>query len=62
MLGIIQIIVTHRYNTIADAEYIYLLSNGKIIEQGNHNELLENNGIYYENYVNSQYDTKLSKR
>ncbi|HBI61175.1 MAG TPA: bacteriocin ABC transporter, partial [Lachnospiraceae bacterium] len=58
-LGIIQIIVTHRYNTIIDADYIYLLANGEIIGQGNHTELIAKKGVYYENYMSGQYSNNL---
>jgi ABC-type bacteriocin/lantibiotic exporter with double-glycine peptidase domain len=58
-LGTIQIIVTHRYNTIIDADYIYLLANGEIIEQGNHTELIAKKGVYYENYMSGQYSNNL---
>ena len=57
--GMLQIIVTHRYNTIIDADYIYLLANGEIIEQGNHTELIAKKGVYYENYMSGQYSNNL---
>jgi len=42
-----SIIIAHRLSTIRDVDCIYVLDNGKIIEQGTHNELISNeNGIY----------------
>lgn len=42
-----SIIIAHRLSTIRDVDCIYVLDNGKIIEQGTHNELIINeNGIY----------------
>ena len=47
------IMIAHRLSTIKDADLILVLDNGKIIERGNHNELIELNGKYkimYDNY------------
>jgi ATP-binding cassette subfamily B protein len=48
--GVIQkrttILVSHRISTIQDADIIVVLDDGRIVEQGNHEELLEHNGIY----------------
>lgn len=40
------IIVAHRLSTIKHAARIYVLENGKIIEKGNHDELIRANGMY----------------
>jgi subfamily B ATP-binding cassette protein MsbA len=40
------IMVAHRLSTVVDADIIYVLKEGKIVEQGNHNELLNINGDY----------------
>ncbi len=42
-----MLIVAHRLSTIQHADNIIVLSHGKIIEQGNHAELLEKKGKYY---------------
>lgn len=41
------IIVAHRLSTVINADNIIVLSNGKIAEQGTHNELIQSHGIYY---------------
>jgi ATP-binding cassette subfamily B protein len=46
MKGRTSIVIAHRLSTIAKLDRIVVLDNGKIIEQGSHNELLTNNGIY----------------
>jgi ATP-binding cassette subfamily B protein len=45
-----MLIVAHRLSTIQHADKIMVISHGKIIEQGNHFELLEKRGAYYELY------------
>lgn len=54
MQGRTTFIVAHRLSTIKEADTILVMNAGKIIEQGNHEELLEQKGFYY-NLYNSQY-------
>lgn len=44
------IVIAHRLATIRRADVIFVLKDGKIIEQGNHQELLERGGLYSELY------------
>lgn len=48
-------IIAHRLSTIQNADKILVIKDGKLIEQGKHNELLKNKGIYYSLY-NSQFE------
>jgi len=41
------IIIAHRLSTVKNADEIIVLDNGKIVEQGNHNKLVEMRGFYY---------------
>lgn len=44
---ITTIVIAHRLSTIVDFDKIVVMENGKIVEQGNHYELLKKQGIYY---------------
>ena len=54
MEGRTSFIVAHRLSTIQNADVILVMKDGHIIEQGNHEELLEKKGFYAELY-NSQF-------
>lgn len=54
MEGRTSFIVAHRLSTIKEADIILVMKAGRIIEQGNHEELLAGNGFYAELY-NSQF-------
>ena len=52
--GRTSFIIAHRLSTIKNADLILVLKDGNIIEQGNHKELLKQNGFYAELY-NTQF-------
>ena len=54
--GRTSFIIAHRLSTIKNADLILVVKEGNIIEQGNHEELIERNGFYAELY-NSQFET-----
>ena len=54
MEGRTSFVIAHRLSTIRDADVILVMNQGSIIEQGNHQELLDKKGFYYDLY-NSQF-------
>lgn len=53
--GKTSFIIAHRLSTIKNADLILVIGNGNIVEQGNHEELMEKNGVYAGLY-NSQFE------
>jgi len=54
------IIVSHRVSSAKNADQIIILEEGKIIEKGTHNELLEQNGYYKDLYVKQLSEKEIS--
>ncbi len=44
------ILVTHRLATASHADHIVLMNHGKIVEQGNHQELIRKQGAYWQSW------------
>jgi ATP-binding cassette subfamily B protein len=53
--GRTSFIIAHRLSTIKNADLILVMKDGNIIEQGNHEELMQKQGAYAELY-NSQFE------
>lgn len=51
MKGRTCFVIAHRLSTIQNSDNILVLDHGDIVEQGNHKELMENKGKYYEMYM-----------
>lgn len=56
MKGRTTFIIAHRLSTIKNADKIYLLEKGRIIEEGNHESLIQKKGKYYEMYQAQNID------
>ena len=51
MKGRTVIVIAHRLSTIKDSDLIMVLDHGRIIERGNHKELIAQKGTYYGLYT-----------
>ncbi|RKW37155.1 MAG: ABC transporter ATP-binding protein [Lachnospiraceae bacterium] len=56
MKGRTTFIIAHRLSTIKNADKIYLLDKGRIVEEGNHETLIQKKGKYYEMYQAQNID------
>ena len=51
MQGRTSFVIAHRLSTIREADQVLVINNGQIIERGNHQDLLEQKGFYYNLYM-----------
>ena len=58
MKGRTTFVIAHRLSTIRDANVILVMNQGRIVEQGTHEELLARRGFYHELYT-SQFEEAL---
>lgn len=58
MIGRTAFVIAHRLSTIKHADHILVLNNGRIEEQGTHEELISRHGLYYELYTMSTKNTE----
>lgn len=50
------ILIAHRLGTILEADEIFVLQNGSVAEQGSHNQLMKNRGLYHSFWINQTKD------
>ena len=55
-----SIIISHRISTIKDADKIFVLNEGELLEKGDHKSLLKNGKLYYELYQKQQLEEKIA--
>ena len=60
MKGRTAFVIAHRLSTIRNADEILVMDQGKIVEQGSHDELIARKGFYYDLY-NSQFEEAIEE-
>ena len=58
MKGRTTLVIAHRLSTVMDADLIHVIDKGKLVESGNHKELLAKNGVYARLYALQFRDQK----
>ncbi|MCB5230599.1 MAG: ABC transporter ATP-binding protein, partial [Candidatus Cloacimonas sp.] len=56
------IIVAHRISSLQHSDHIIVLDNGKISEEGNHDELLQKKGVYWDLFQKQRLKEKIEGR
>ncbi len=60
--GRTSIVIAHRLSTIVDADRIIVMKDGRIIEDGNHQELMAQRGVYHKLYMNQFAELKVEQQ
>ncbi|UYQ63474.1 peptidase domain-containing ABC transporter [Streptomyces peucetius] len=55
-IGATQVIIAHRLATIRSADHIYVFADGRVVEQGTHEELLDGGSVYTDLYADKTMD------
>lgn len=61
MEGRTSFVIAHRLSTIRNADIIVVMNHGRVVEQGNHKELMAKKGFYYDLYMSQFIGTDLEK-
>ncbi|WP_242661307.1 ABC transporter ATP-binding protein [Alkaliphilus metalliredigens] len=56
-----SLVIAHRISTIKDCDEIIVLDEGKLVEQGTHDQLVKKKGLYYELYQKQLLEEKLAE-
>ena len=61
MKGRTTFMIAHRLSTVVNADIILVMKDGKVMESGNHHELLNKRGYYFELYKNQFSEESIGK-
>ena len=61
MQGRSSILISHRVSTVQDADEIVVMDQGRIVERGTHDQLLEQGGLYYQLHEKQQLEKKIAE-
>jgi ATP-binding cassette subfamily B protein len=61
MRGRTSILLTHRYNALARVDRIFVLDEGRVVEEGSHDELLAQGGVYAQMYAQQKLRERLEE-
>jgi ATP-binding cassette subfamily B protein len=50
MEGRTSFVIAHRLSTIRGANHVLVINDGRIVEEGNHSQLMDKQGVYYKLY------------
>jgi len=50
------IVVTHRLSSVTNADWIYVMEGGQVVEEGSHADLVKGNGLYASMYAAQKKD------
>ena len=56
------IIISHRISSVKDVDRIFVLDRGKLVQEGRHEELIREEGIYKTIYEKQQLETEIEER
>ncbi|RJF42560.1 hypothetical protein D4740_06400 [Actinomyces sp. 2119] len=59
-LSATRVVIAHRLSTVIDADIIFVIENGRVVERGSHRELIEKGGAYSELYLRSSSKESMS--
>lgn len=60
MKGRTTLIIAHRLSTVHNADRIVVLDKGRVVESGNHKELMTNEGLYHKLYTLRAFEDPVS--
>jgi ABC-type multidrug transport system fused ATPase/permease subunit len=60
--GRTSVVIAHRLSTVVDADRIIVMTNGTIIEDGSHHQLMERKGTYHKLYMNQFAELKVEQQ